>query len=228
MTKHFYIGKTRNDKEIWWSIFYFLTNLESEGAIKMNLSKQIKKYRTREQFSQEELAEKLYVSRQTISNWENERSYPDIHNLLLMSVLFNVSLDDLVKGDIEMMKNELELEIAKLNKWTISMATFMLLGMISIGPMMSWFGTKGLLVSFVLIVFSFYSAYKVENVKKKHDLKTYKEIVAFQEGRQLTDDEKGEERKKERRKKKYMNPIMFISSALIAGILTWLSLSFFN
>lgn len=222
MTKHFYIGKIRNDKEIWWSIFYFLANLESEGAIKMNLSKQIKKYRTREQFSQEELAEKLYVSRQTISNWENERSYPDIHNLLLMSVLFNVSLDDLVKGDIEMMKNEIE--IAKLNKWTISMATFMLLGVISIGPMMNWFGTKGLLVSFVLIVFSIYSAYKVENVKKKHDLKTYKEILAFQEGRQLTDDEKGEDRKK----KKYISLIMFISSGLIAGVLTWLSLSFFN
>lgn len=224
MTKHFYIGKIRNDKEIWWSIFYFLANLESEGAIKMNLSKQIKKYRTREQFSQEELAEKLYVSRQTISNWENERSYPDIHNLLLMSVLFNVSLDDLVKGDIEMMKNEIELEIAKLNKWTISMATFMLLGVISIGPMMNWFGTKGLLVSFVLIVFSIYSAYKVENVKKKHDLKTYKEILAFQEGRQLTDNEKGEDRKK----KKYISLIMFISSGLIAGVLTWLSLSFFN
>ena len=224
MTKHFYIGKIRNDKEIWWSIFYFLANLELEGAIKMNLSKQIKKYRTREQFSQEELAEKLYVSRQTISNWENERSYPDIHNLLLMSVLFNVSLDDLVKGDIEMMKNEIELEIAKLNKWTISMATFMLLGVISIGPMMNWFGTKGLLVSFVLIVFSIYSAYKVENVKKKHDLKTYKEILAFQEGRQLTDDEKGEDRQK----KKYISLIMFISSGLIAGVLTWLSLSFFN
>lgn len=188
MTKHFYIGKIRNDKEIWWSIFYFLTNLESEGAIKMNLSKQIKKYRTREQFSQEELAEKLYVSRQTISNWENERSYPDIHNLLLMSVLFNVSLDDLVKGDIEMMKNEIE--IAKLNKWTISMVTFTLLGVISIVPMMKWFETKGLLFSFVLIVFSIYSSYKVENVKKKHDLKTYKDILAFQEGRQLTDEEK--------------------------------------
>ncbi|MRC99867.1 helix-turn-helix domain-containing protein, partial [Bacillus thuringiensis] len=57
----------------------------------MNLSKQIKKYRDREGFSQEDLAEKIYVSRQTISNWENERSYPDIHNLLFLSVLFDVS-----------------------------------------------------------------------------------------------------------------------------------------
>lgn len=154
----------------------------------MNLSKQIKKYRTRDQFSQEELAEKLYVSRQTISNWENERSYPDIHNLLLMSVLFNVSLDDLVKGDVEMMRNELQ--IARMGKWAISVVTFALLGVISIGPMINWFGTKGLLVSCVLIVFSFYSFYKVEKIKKKHNLNTYKEILAFQEGRQLTDEEK--------------------------------------
>ncbi|MGQ4225448.1 helix-turn-helix transcriptional regulator [Enterococcus mundtii] len=40
------------------------------------------------------ISRKLYVSRQTISNWENERSYPDIHNLLLLSVLFDVSLDE--------------------------------------------------------------------------------------------------------------------------------------
>ena len=59
----------------------------------MNLSKQIKKHRERLSLSQEGLAEKLYVSRQTISNWENEKSYPDVHNLLLLSVLFDVSLD---------------------------------------------------------------------------------------------------------------------------------------
>lgn len=40
---------------------------------KMELSKQIKKYRTEANLSQEELADKIYVSRQTISNWENEK-----------------------------------------------------------------------------------------------------------------------------------------------------------
>lgn len=63
----------------------------------MNLGHQIKYYRQRDYLSQESLAEKLYVSRQTISNWENDKSYPDIHNLLMLSSLFDVSLDDLVK-----------------------------------------------------------------------------------------------------------------------------------
>ena len=63
----------------------------------MELSKQIKKYRTEANLSQEELADKIYVSRQTISNWENEKNYPDIKSLVLMSEVFLVSLDNLVK-----------------------------------------------------------------------------------------------------------------------------------
>lgn len=54
----------------------------------MELSKQIKKYRTEANLSQEELADKIYVSRQTISNWENEKNYPDIKSLVLMSEVF--------------------------------------------------------------------------------------------------------------------------------------------
>ena len=82
----------------------------------MELSIQIKKYRTELHLSQEELAEKVYVTRQTISNWENEKSYPDIHSLLLLSSLFNVSLDQLIKGDIEKMKEIIsDQEIKKFN-----------------------------------------------------------------------------------------------------------------
>ena len=46
--------------------------------------------------SQEELAEKIYVTRQTISNWENDKSYPDIHSLLLLSSTFHISLAELL------------------------------------------------------------------------------------------------------------------------------------
>ena len=48
--------------------------------------------------SQEALAEKVYVTRQTISNWENGKSYPDIHSLLLLSSVFHVTIDQLIKG----------------------------------------------------------------------------------------------------------------------------------
>lgn len=188
----------------------------------MNLSKQIKKYRTREQLSQEELAEKLYISRQTISNWENERSYPDIHNLLLMSVLFNVSLDDLVKGDVEIMKNEIQ--NAQLNKWSTSMGIFAFLAVISVGPMLSLLGKKGLLISLVLFVCCLYAATKIERIKKKHNLKTYKEILAFQEGRKLT----GEEKEKSRTNHIYLKVLLVILFGIISGILTFLSLSLFN
>ncbi|MFH7307179.1 helix-turn-helix transcriptional regulator [Weissella paramesenteroides] len=44
----------------------------------------------------------LFFSRQTISNWKNDKSYPDIQSLLLISSLFNVSLDQLFKGELSL------------------------------------------------------------------------------------------------------------------------------
>ena len=64
----------------------------------MYISKRLKELRTASGFSQEKLAELLDVSRQTISSWENERSYPDVHNLIMLCDIYSVSLDDLMKG----------------------------------------------------------------------------------------------------------------------------------
>ncbi|WP_164507203.1 helix-turn-helix domain-containing protein [Companilactobacillus furfuricola] len=58
-------------------------------------------------FSQERLAELLLVSRQTISNWENDKTYPDIDRLVALSNLFEISLDELIKEDIPLMKNKI-------------------------------------------------------------------------------------------------------------------------
>ena len=83
----------------------------------MEVGTQIKKYRIGMNLSQEELADKVYVSRQTVSNWETGKNYPDIHSLLLLGALFNVSLDQLVKGDVIAMKERIkETEIKKFNK----------------------------------------------------------------------------------------------------------------
>ena len=59
----------------------------------MDIGTKIKKYREKYNISQDELALKVFVSRQTISNWETNKSYPDIKSLTMLSSIFNVSLD---------------------------------------------------------------------------------------------------------------------------------------
>lgn len=74
------------------------------------------------------MADKIYVSRQTISNWENEKNYPDIKSLVLMSEVFQVSLDNLVKGDLERMKKEIDTqEYAKFQRIALFLPYYLLL-----------------------------------------------------------------------------------------------------
>ena len=70
----------------------------------MEIGKKLKEARLNRDLTQEVIAEKLNVSRQTISNWENEKSYPDIISVIELSNLYSISLDDLLKGDDEMME----------------------------------------------------------------------------------------------------------------------------
>ena len=65
----------------------------------MELGKQIQNQRRHLEWSQEYLAEKLGVSRPTISNWESNRTLPDVSNMLKLSVLFGCSIDELLKED---------------------------------------------------------------------------------------------------------------------------------
>ena len=67
----------------------------------MNLGSQIKKYRSELSMSQDELAEKIFVSRQSISNWENDKTYPDIKSLLLLSEVFRVCFKVAVRSSIK-------------------------------------------------------------------------------------------------------------------------------
>ncbi len=71
----------------------------------MEIGKKLKDARMKSGFTQETVAEKLHVSRQTISNWENEKSYPDIISVIALSDFYSISLDDLLKGDREMMEH---------------------------------------------------------------------------------------------------------------------------
>lgn len=65
----------------------------------MKLGPQIKAEREKQQLTQEELAQRLNVSRQAVSKWELGTAYPDIVRLIQISELFSISLDALIKGD---------------------------------------------------------------------------------------------------------------------------------
>ena len=67
----------------------------------MDLGKKIFELRKKIGLSQEQLAEKLNVTRQTISKWELNETAPDIKQAKILSEIFQISLDELVDNDIE-------------------------------------------------------------------------------------------------------------------------------
>jgi len=71
----------------------------------MDFDKKIIELRKKNKLTQEELADKLNVSRQTVSNWETAKCYPDIETLVIISNKFNISLDVLIKENVKMIKD---------------------------------------------------------------------------------------------------------------------------
>lgn len=71
----------------------------------MILGQRIKEEREKKQWTQDDLAETLNVSRQAISKWEVGSAYPDIDRLVQISNLFDISLDSLIKGDDSLKKS---------------------------------------------------------------------------------------------------------------------------
>ncbi|MBZ5953151.1 helix-turn-helix transcriptional regulator [Leuconostoc gelidum subsp. gasicomitatum] len=153
----------------------------------MELGKQIKNYRTTFNYSQEQLAEKTFVSRQTISNWETNKSYPDIQSLLLLSSVFGTSLDELVKGDLQVMKNELQNNKSnrRMTVYSGIMVISFLVTAVSMGPILLADKIILLFIPFLLLVPACYFGIKVESLKKSADIKTYSEILAFSQGKSV-------------------------------------------
>ena len=163
----------------------------------MELGNHIKHYRNEKGLSQEELAERVYVTRQTISNWENNKNYPDINSIVLLSEVFEISIDNLIKGDLEEMKKEINSEeVKKLNFYSWMVLIIFLIAIISLIPMLKFIGLYGFIPYFILMACAMFFALKIEKIKKNNDVHTYKEIVAFTEGKRLDEIQKIEERAK--------------------------------
>ena len=160
----------------------------------MEIGKQIRKYRTELKLSQDDLADKVYVTRQTISNWENDRNYPDIRSLVLLSNVFGISLDILVKGDLEQMKDVIKAEdIRKFRRDSRIYAVFLIGMMVLPMPLLRYLKEWGIAIWLLWSGIAIWWAWRIERYKKSHDIHTYKEIVAFMDGKQLDELEKNQE-----------------------------------
>ncbi|MCI5904071.1 MAG: helix-turn-helix domain-containing protein [Oscillospiraceae bacterium] len=182
----------------------------------MELGSQIKKRRNELSLSQEELAEKVYVSRQTISNWENDKSYPDVNSLVLLSEVFNVSIDNLIKGDIEIMKEQIRAEDRKKFEGLSHIyAVLFLLAILSPIPLFHFLSFVGIGIWLMLMGVTLYVAFRLEKMKKQFDIQTYREIVAFSEGVGLDDIAKA----REEGKRPYQKLLLALGSGLLTLII---------
>lgn len=181
----------------------------------MELCKQIKKYRNDLGLSQDALAEKVFVSRQTISNWENDKSYPDVNSLLLLSEVFGVSIDILIKGDVmEMKKQILAEDREKFEKLSKILSILFIATIISPIPLVHFLHYVGIAIWIVLFAIAMYFAIQVEKLKKQFDIQTYREIVAFMEERDMDEISKAREEGK--------RPYQKVLLAVVSGLITFI------
>ena len=180
----------------------------------MELGKQIKIHRQDAQMTQEELADRVYVSRQTVSNWENDKSYPDVNSLVLLSEVFQISLDKLIKGDIDVMKEVIKQEeIAKLHRYSAIYTILLIVTAVSAIPLVEWLDLWGFIPWGILLGIAMYVALKIEKIKKDNDIQTYKEIMAFYEGKRLDEIQK----QREIGKRPYQKILIALGIALITA-----------
>lgn len=95
----------------------------------MEFSEKLQKLRKSRNLTQEQLAEKLFVSRTAISKWESDRGYPNIDSLKAISKFFSVSIDELLSGNklIEVCENENKSKIAHIKSRVFAILDIMTL-----------------------------------------------------------------------------------------------------
>ena len=91
--------------------------------MRMDIGNQIRERRARLGLSQDELAQKLYVSRVTISHWETGKTLPDVQSMLLLANLFDTTIDELVRGDVDEMREMVKRSEQRTKVFAVALAT---------------------------------------------------------------------------------------------------------
>lgn len=195
----------------------------------MEVGRRIREQRKREGMSQDDLAARVYVSRQTISSWENDKTYPDVQSLLLLSEIFDVTVDSLVKGDVETMTTTIDNDVRTLKRLGWVMLAFLVLMLAALAwatvQMSVWDWTAlqtapTMLLAIVLWGIAMTAAVWADRIKKSHDLVTYQEVVSFWNGEPVDrDTERG---RRERLVPTWMKAIRTVGFVLLAAALGFL------
>lgn len=163
----------------------------------MEIGARIKEHRTAAGMSQDDLAARVYVSRQTISSWENNKTYPDVQSLLLLSEIFDATVDSLIKGDVETMNETIERDSTIMKRLSYVMLGFLLLMIACLVwicvQVFAWdWALEQTVPTFVLALvlwgIAMFAAAWLDRIKRNHDLITYHEILSFWNGEQVDRD----------------------------------------
>lgn len=193
----------------------------------MEVGQRLKGLRAEAHMSQDDLAARVYVSRQTISSWENGKTYPDVQSLLLLSEIFDVTVDSLIKGDVEAMTKTVDSDARTMKRLSYVMTVFIVLTVIACG----WFSFQvavwdwpieqavpTIVLALVLWGIAMFAALWAERIKKEHDLITYREILAYCNGKLVDrDTEKGRMERALPRRVKTLRTVGWTVVALIIG-----------
>ena len=154
----------------------------------MQVGNRIREERERLGLPQEELARQIFVSRQTVSNWETGKTYPDVQSLLLLSNLFKVSVDSLVKGDVEAMQEKME--NYELDRFKVKASMGLALALILVGGVMLAIlrtqeqepSSPLFVIAFLLLIAGCAVSFVGTRIERRYDIETMREVSAFLEG----------------------------------------------
>jgi len=154
----------------------------------VEVGNRIREERDRLGLSQEDLAQQIFVSRQTVSNWETGKTYPDVQSLLLLSKLFEVSVDSLVKGDVEAMQEKID--NYELDRFKMKASMGIGLALIAVGAVMLAILSKQgqtpaspfFVIAILFLVAGVVLSFVAQRINDRYDIETMREVQAFLEG----------------------------------------------
>ncbi|PGO32744.1 transcriptional regulator [Bacillus cereus] len=126
----------------------------------MSLGQQLKRLRESKGFSQEDVAKKIGITRQAVYKWEHDKSCPDIDNLILLSEMYNVTLDELIKRNQSFKEkihiDEEDEEFEKENEFGFYIGC----GLLVMSAFIDYEGIQEILLGAALFMMVFYSDVK--------------------------------------------------------------------